>query len=344
MKVGIVLDNTEPTWAEPGVEHEEQTTYRGRTVHNKSVFEVAEGIADGLRAYDYEPVILPLPADVRGITDTIARADVDVLFNLMETVGGESSCEPYVVGIFELMEIPYTGATAETLTLCMNKGIAKGILDAHGIPVTESVVIEMENWDWDSDLPWPVFVKPAAEDASWGLSADSICHTEKQLRKQVSLLLSEYCDSVLIEPFIDGREFNVTLIGNPPQVFPLSEISFEGLPEGLPNIVTYDGKWDPEHPAYTGTVPIVPAPVSPSLARRLREVATDAYITMDCRDYARVDIRTDADENIYVLEVNPNPDLSRDAGVANSARVHGWDYPMLIASIAEFAYERHWYR
>ena len=78
---------------------------------------LAEGIADGLRVHDYEPAILPLPSDVRGITDMISKANVDVLFNLMETAGGESPFEPYAVGIFELMGIPYTGATPETLTL-----------------------------------------------------------------------------------------------------------------------------------------------------------------------------------------------------------------------------------
>ncbi len=144
-----------------------------------------------------------------------------------------------------------------------------------------------------------------------------------------------------MEEYLDGREFNVSILGDgKPEVLAVSEIDFAGLPEGLPRIVCYRAKWDEDSPMYKGTVPVCPADIPRELEDRIRQVALRSYRVLGCRDYARVDLRTDARGHLYVLEVNPNPDLGPKAGLARAARAAGCSYAELVLRISELALAR----
>jgi D-alanine-D-alanine ligase len=144
-----------------------------------------------------------------------------------------------------------------------------------------------------------------------------------------------------VEEYLDGREFNVSVIGSSDaRVLAISEIDFRGLPDGEPKIVSYRAKWDEESPVYGGTVPICPASLTKRAEKRIKEIALRSYKCVGCRDYARVDMRTDARGNPYVLEVNPNPDISPKAGFARAARVAGYSYSEMILLISQCAMER----
>ncbi|MFH1969366.1 MAG: D-alanine--D-alanine ligase, partial [Verrucomicrobiota bacterium] len=136
-----------------------------------------------------------------------------------------------------------------------------------------------------------------------------------------------YNQPALVESFVDGREINAAIVEeSEPRVLPLSEILFQRYPAGLPRIVGYDAKWQAAHPTYRGTVPVCPAPVSPALAQRLTRFALQAYRVLKLRGYARVDFRLDACARPFILEVNPNPDTSREAGLARSLAAEGIAY------------------
>ena len=135
-----------------------------------------------------------------------------------------------------------------------------------------------------------------------------------------------------------GRELNCAVLGGKP--LPISEIDFTGLPEGLPKIVTYDGKWMEDSVYYENTKPVCPAELNEDLKKNIEEIALQAFEAMNCRDYARVDIRLDKNNNPFVIEVNPNPDISTDSGFVRAAAAAGISYSGLLSTIAEFALNR----
>ncbi len=145
----------------------------------------------------------------------------------------------------------------------------------------------------------------------------------------------------MVEEYLDGREFNVSVIGDQdPEVLAISEIDFAGLPEGEPRIVSYRAKWDEESPMFGFTIPICPADLSKRLENRIKDIAIRSHLCVGCRDYARIDMRTDSRGSLYVLEVNPNPDISPKAGFARAARAAGYTYSEMILRISEAAMER----
>ena len=159
-----------------------------------------------------------------------------------------------------------------------------------------------------------------------------------QLNNHLEFLFKMYKQEVIAEGYIEGRELNVAILGN--KVLPISEIKFDGLPENLPKIVTYDGKWIAESVYYENTKPQCPAVIDSSTKGIIEELALKAFKSMNCRDYARVDIRLSKENVPYVIEINPNPDISMDSGFARAAAASGISYPGLLNTIAGFALSR----
>ena len=160
----------------------------------------------------------------------------------------------------------------------------------------------------------------------------------KDLKKQLEFLFGTYKQDVIAEEFIKGRELNIAILGG--KILPVSEILFKGLPKGLPKIITYDSKWIEESIYYQHTQPSCPAKLSKRIQKNVESVAAYAYQALNCRDYARVDIRLDKRGTPYVIEVNPNPDISTDSGFVRAAANASISYPELLVSIANFARSR----
>jgi len=180
-----------------------------------------------------------------------------------------------------------------------------------------------------------MILKLMNEDASIGISEFSVVKNYSELRKQFSFLVETYNQDIILEEYIQGRELNVAILGG--RVLPISEINFTGLPEDFPNIVTYDGKWTEGSVYYNHTKPVCPAELSERLRKNIQMTALAAYDAMNCRDYARVDIRLSNEEVPYVIEVNPNPDISSDSGFARAATASGISYDDLLYTIANYA-------
>ena len=255
----------------------------------------------------------------------------DLVFNLCEGIHGVAQWEDHVVGSLELAGIPYTGSGPWTLAACRRKSVANAMLANAGLPVPRWAVAQGRIAD---DFPLPAIVKPAAEDASAGLDRQSVVQDRRSLRARVAAMTEQF-DEVLIQQYIPGRELNVGFVGD--RTLPIAEIDFSAMPLGSWPILTYAAKWDVGSPEDAGSRPVCPAQLSQRLADRLTRIAEAAWRTMQGKGYGRVDLRVDPEGRPWVLEVNPNPDLTDEAGLSRMARAAGWDYAELVRRIAEEA-------
>jgi len=314
---------------------------RGEAVDDISaadVLEQAEAVQDALRKLEYEYRTFILEDDVASFISALKSYKPDVVINLCEGVFGDSHLEMNVPCLLELLSIPYTGSPPLTLGLCQNKGLTKDVLRSNGIPTPRYQVLNSFE-EWRGEIAYPLFVKPLKEDASVGITEESYVRSEVELKKRVGYVVERYEQPALVEEYVDGRELNVSVFGNEePRVLPISEIIFD-FSADKPKIVDYSAKWIEKSEEYEKTRPVCPANLEPNIRKKVETTALKTYRALYCRDYARVDIRLKHDEP-YVLEANPNPDISPDVGFPRSLKAAGIPYEEFIGKIISFALER----
>lgn len=295
------------------------------------VLESVEAVAEALASRGHVVERLALARDVEPLV-RLARgaARPDVVVNFCEGFAGRTDLEPHAAGLLDLLGLPYTGSPAEALAVARDKGRTKLLLAGAGLPTPEFEVIDIGGQPSKAMrarlVTGPLFVKPAAEDASLGIGPESVVQSAAELIARVAEIHRRY-GAALVERFIAGREFNTSVCESPePRVLPLAEVNFDRAASGGWGIVTYDAKWTPESAAWVGTPVTCPADIDERLAARLREVSLAAFRLVGCRDYARVDLRVDAAGKPYILEVNANPDIAPTAGFARSLAAAGTSY------------------
>jgi len=297
-------------------------------------------LTQSLKKYFSRVETLAVTKNIRESIQKITSINPDAIFNLVESVEGNTTFEAFHAGIFDLLDIPYTGNPPQALGNCLNKTFAKQILRANGIKTPGSLTltphtrISQKNFS----LQFPVITKLAKEDASIGISEHSVVSSFENLKKQLKFLTSTYKQDVIVEEYIAGREFNVAVLGT--DALPISEIDFKGLPDHLPKIVTYEGKWISGSVYYKYTNPQCPAKLSEPQRKKIEAAALATFNALECRDYARVDIRLDKNNIPYVIEVNPNPDISTDSGFARAAKASGLQYGEMLFKIITLALHR----
>jgi D-alanine-D-alanine ligase len=319
MKVVVIFDAGSEEWSPQDV---------------AAVLENIREIREVLRARGHEVDLVPVKlGDFRWLTRC---RKADLVFNLCEGINGHARYEDFVLGALELTGTPFTGPRAWPITVCHRKHVANTLLAAEGLPVPAFVLAQGNKIP--ANFPLPAIVKPSAEDASVGIDSGAVCTSRRALRSRVSQML-EHFEEVLVQEYVAGRELNVGFVGS--TMLPISEIDFSRMPEGSWPIVTYAAKWAPEHPEYAGTEPVCPARLPADVARKVGRIARQAWQFLGNQEgYGRVDMRLNEQGHPYVIEVNPCPDLSRDAGLARMARAHGWEYDELIMQIVDEALGR----
>ena len=298
------------------------------------ILETIESIERVLAAEGNEAARVPVNPDGRWV-ERLRRGKYDLVFNLCEGIDGVAALEPTVISVLELLGLPYTGGSSWTTALCLRKHVVNGLLDRAGLPVPPSAIVRAG--DPLPTVGFPAIIKPAAEDASLGVEQRSVVRSLRALAQRVEQM-HERWDELLVQRYIDGREINVGIVGD--TVLPISEIDFGDLPRGMWRIVTYRSKWDTGSVEDVGTRPICPAELSPDLAAELRRIALAAWRAVGGHGYGRVDMRIDRAGRPWILEVNANPDIAPDAGLARMAREAGLDYGALIRELCEAALER----
>lgn len=311
-----------------------------------AVEQSARAIAKALEDCKYDVTVVGLHGmEVFEVLGQVQAMAPDLVFNLCESMNGIPTNEPTFAGLLDLFGIPYTGADLAGLAACLHKLRTKDILLGRGIPTPPHRYLAdpgaLEDVALDAlDYPW--FLKLAHEDASVGITEENLVKSPAALRARAGAMMAEFKQAVLAERYIDGREINVTLLGTgaTAKVLPLHEIDFGLMPADRPRIISYAAKWEETHVDYAGTKPVPLRDASPAFIAAVSDVARRAFDALGLRDYGRVDLRVDRDGVPWVIDVNPNCDISPDAGVARSAAVAGMSYPQLIGEIAELAWRR----
>ncbi|PIU21056.1 MAG: hypothetical protein COT15_04355 [Candidatus Diapherotrites archaeon CG08_land_8_20_14_0_20_34_12] len=284
--------------------------------------------------------------DMNKFPDMIAdvvSAKVDVMFNVCERINNSSLLEPHSAALLDMLQIPYTGSNPHTLSLCIDKIRVKELLSLNKIPTPAwDYVFTMED-SIDQDLEYPLIVKPANTDNSIGITNDSVVQDKKELYGQLEKVICEIGRPALIEEYIEGDEFDISIMGNEDdlKVLPLSQSMFEDMPEGYWHIYPYDAKWGLKKSVYDKIRTERPAGIPKRLTSLITEMAIDTYNILDCHDYGRVEIRTDREGNPYVLELNPNPSINIGDCVPACAETVGFNYKQFLELIIKNAIKRY---
>jgi D-alanine-D-alanine ligase len=240
--------------------------------------------------------------------------------------------------MLEMLGIPYTGSNVLTLALALDKAMAKRVFQQANIPTARFAVLNPGDEISSRGLRFPLFVKPAWEGSSIGVSPASLVRNEEELVRQVEYITGSYKQPALVEEYLEGREFTVGMIGNDElEMLPIREIRFDHCPAEHGPIYSYQYKtqWDKEE-----YFPC-PADIPTELAARIRAVAVSAFRALECRDIGRVDVRLDADGVPNVIEVNPLPGLAPGfSDLPQAAAASGMSYNELTNKILDAAIVR----
>lgn len=320
----VVLSNVEPDWTE---KDREETAA------------LVENLACALeRAGHRVSTVLVDEDDIPKKMAPYRGCDC-IVFNWCESIPGVRHSEHLVARCLEDMGFTYTGADARTLEISQDKRLVKEILGRVGVPVPAFKIFDRAGKDeWTR---FPAIVKAAFEHCSEGITPQSVVMTRAELHERVAFILDTYCQPAIVEDFIDGREFHVSLWGNGTvTMLPPAEMDFSAFPDIHDRLCTHDSKCVPGSIHYEKIQTLLPAPLAGDELVELQRVCRLAYNAVGCRDYARLDVRV-RDGIFYVLDVNPNADISADASMACAAEAAGFPYHAMVSTIVGLAAARH---
>jgi len=279
--------------------------------------------------------------DPAALASSLRAFGTEVVFNLSECPMNSAQKEPHGAALLELLALPYTGNSPLPLTVCNNKALTKRILSSFLIP-TPAFRLYPSVPRGRSGLRFPVIVKPANEDGSAGITEESVVDDEAGLKARVGHVIEKYQQGALAEEYVGGREFNVGVLGNnteadPFRTLPPAELVYRNRRW---RVCSFESKWDNNHPAYGEIAPECPANIPDALRNRLERITLACARAFELCGYARVDFRMNRRGKLFVLEVNPNPDISSNAGLDRAARAAGISYESLIIEILRLAVSR----
>jgi len=310
----------------------------------EDVKDVAEDVLRILTGGGFEASGLGVTSDVAAAMAKLTEMNPDVVFNLCESIHGDNRFESLMPLLMDLANISFTGSCSFGLSLALRKEKVKDVLRGRNVPVARGGLVHSAFECAGLGLSFPAIVKPAREDASVGISRASVVSNQEALEKRVAHVLQTYRQPALVEEYIEGREIYVSVlerIGDEPQVFPFFEIDFSDMPDDRPKIVSFEGKWVEDSVEYKGTKPVRCQGLSEQMRALIAETALDAFRAIGLRDYARMDIRLSSNGIPYVIDVNPNCDLSDLAGgYSRAAKAAGLSYRDLILRIVNLGLAR----
>ena len=320
----ILLYNLDPSWPPEDV---------------SEILNMVKELADSLRVIGHPTQTVCLEDERIDRVMEGFDPDRQIVFNWCEEVPGIPHSSSQVARGLEALGFTYTGADPQALLFSQDKPSVKQRLQDENISTPRWQVTTGEDaLDWDC---FPAIVKPAFEHYSFGITQQAVVHTPTELSKRVVQIADNFHQPVLVEDFIDGREFHVSVYGNGRlKVLPIAEMDFSNIHQDSGRLCTYDSKFVPASPDYQMIQLRLPASLSPDEKHELESLAIAAYRATDCRDYARLDIRL-RDGVFYVLDVNPNADLSPDTSLALSASLAGYSHGQFCSLLVGLAAHRH---
>ncbi|MDP1989699.1 MAG: hypothetical protein Q8K00_01650 [Syntrophales bacterium] len=305
--------------------------------HDEVVDEVAAALSEG----GHKTSLIGINDDLRELLDKLDDKRPDLVFNLCERFADNDDFEMNVTAVLTMLRQPFTGTGPTGMALRQDKALTKKLLKFHEVPYPNYATFDKNNLELAGKMHFPLFVKPLHGDTSLGINDSSLVTEFAKLVERISFIQTQLKVPALVEEYIEGREFYLSVLGNDPaEALPVMELDFTKLPDGYPKIYGHEAKSDAASPQYRAVNAVVATELAPETRARIINAGREAAYALKAQDYARVDIRLSLDGIPMVVEVNANPYLERTSAFALAALQAGMGYATLINRIVEEAWKR----
>ena len=333
MKIAVVFDALHPEWGD--------AEYK-RELADTKIEEAEYDVARALLANGHDVLMVGIGTELAPLIERLGEFGPKVVFNGCEAFRGNARHEYAIAAVLEMHGYAHTGSPPTALLVARNKSLTKKVLAYHGIRVP--AFAEFHPGDElvrPSELRFPLIVKPLLEDASVGIAQASVVENDDTLAERVRFIHEKFTQAAIVEELVEGRELYAGLIGNDKvEVLPLVEMTF-GEPETSEHrIATYKAKWDEEYRKRKKIRNVFAKGLPDELTTKISDICTTAFHALWLQDYGRVDLRLAHDDEVYVLEVNPNPFLAVENEMADAAEKAGLKYNEFIQRIVDEAVTR----
>ena len=331
MKIALVFDTLHPDWEDADYKKEVEA----------KVEEAEYDVARALMAKGHDVLMVGVAEQLGGMLERLGAFQPKLVFNGCEAFRGQARHEYALAAVLEMHGYRNTGSPPTALLVARNKSLTKKILAHHGIRVPAFAEFPAgEEPLRPSELRFPLIVKPLLEDASIGIAQASVVANDDDLAERVQFVHEKFRQAAIVEELIEGRELYAGLVGNAKlQVLPLVELTF-GESNGDHQIATYKAKWDEEYRKRKKIRNVFAKGLPDEVTGKIGDICTTAFHSLWLQDYGRVDLRLTHDNEVYVLEVNPNPFLAYENEMADAAEKAGMGYNDFIQRIVDEALAR----
>jgi len=304
---------------------------RGVDKAEKALIKTEFDVSSTLKKIGHEVQNLGVKDEILPIRTMIKEWEPHIVYNLLESFHGDSLYDQHVVSYLELMRQAYTGCNPRGLTIARDKALSKKIMSYHRIRVPKFCVFQRgKRIKKPKHLEYPLIVKSLIEEASIGIAQASVVRDHDKLIDRVKFIHEKIKTDAIVEQYIDGRELYVGVMGNERlRVFPAWEIIFDHMPDDSVKIATSKVKWDEDYQK-KHKIKWKKSDATDELQKRLSKICRRAFRALNLNGYARFDFRVSADEKIYLLEANPNPNIAKGDEFAESAKSVGISYEKLL--------------
>ncbi|MEZ5955939.1 MAG: ATP-grasp domain-containing protein [Hyphomonadaceae bacterium] len=295
-----------------------------------------------LRANGHEVQGLGVQFDLAPLRDAVDEFKPDIVFNLLDQFHGDTLYCQHVASFLELLKVPYTGCGPRGQMLSQGKDLSKKLMKYHNIPTPAFVVVPIgRKAKRPKRLKFPLIVKSVTEDASAGISQNSVVDTDEKLEERVAFIHDRLGTAAIVEQYIDGREIYVGVLGNDRlTALPIWELKFTALAAGALPIATEHVKHNVEYQRKRGVVQGPADELTPTLTNKIRDMVKRCCRVLEMDGYARIDLRLDAKGTPYFIEANPNPEIASSEELAQSALHDGITYADLLNRILQLGLQR----
>jgi D-alanine-D-alanine ligase len=292
-------------------------------------------VVSTLRKLGHDVKPLGVKSDLGVLRSAVEDWKPHIAFNLLEEFDGVAVYDQNVVSYLELLHVPYTGCNPRGLMLARDKALSKKLFSFHRIPFPDFMVVPQgRTAKRPKGLSFPLIVKSVTEEASHGISQASIVQDDVKLKERVEFIHANIGTGALIERYIEGREFYVGVMGNGHvHVLPVWELIMDKLPDDARRIATERVKWSRAYQDKYGIRSEEARNLPEGKAEEIQHLAKRVYRALGLSGYARIDVRMDAAGSVYVLEANPNPQISHDEDFSDSAEKDGYPYKDLLQEL-----------
>ena len=332
MKIAVVFDTPHADWSDADYKRE----------MGEKVSEAEYDVARALLGLDHDILMIGVGGELAPVLTSLAEFQPKVVFNGCEAFRSSARHEYGVAAVLDMHGYRCTGSSPTGLLVARNKSLSKKILAYHAIRVPAFAEFPPgEKPVRPSELRFPLIVKPLLEDASVGISQASVVEDDESLAERVKFVHDKFTQAAIVEELIEGRELYVGMIGNAEvEILPIVEMTF-GEPETADHrIATYKAKWDEDYRKRKRIRNVFAKGLSEEVAAAIADICTRAFHALWLQDYGRIDLRLTHDDQVYVLEANPNPFLARENEMADAADKAGMNYGEFIQRIVDEALKR----